>query len=902
MKKNDADDIFIDFYRYLPTEYYDGFLNIPDIPVEEGKFKSIIDHCYLPILKKLWEKLLILEMNFSDKEGLLQGETADERFSFFVREICKKENLNALYKKYPALQEIWLQDSTIFSSSLHIFFKHIATDIAEVVRCFYGCDKDILISDINMLGDPHRSMRQTARIKCTDGDGFEYIIYYKPRNMEIDEGFYSFIDWFNKNSSITHIAPRVLLKDGYGWAEAIDHKDCETVEQVQNYYRRYGSLIALTYLFAATDLHMENIVAHGQYPVIVDLETLFSCTLATEKHLPAKDHLYTSLLLPTEVMYDDLEISPLSARSHTVTNIDILVNPQRKSSSLRMEKQKFTTGDYASQLMLNGEAIDFLDYEADILNGMRETLGFLYRNRQPVIMKINDIMRHAPVRIVRQATEEYSKILYNCRHPNSLIKNNSDQELYLLSDPSRDIAIIKSEIAELRQGDIPYFYMPFNGSDLCNGTGQRLDVEIYQSPAEKCEGRFAKLTPGYVEQIIEDARFAFLVYRAKKGRACLKTGQNFAAFANLSDHHFWDALAKSTLTTIMERALHSGEKVYWRNIHVTGKNMRADVSGTDLYQGASGIALAFHLAGQRLSCRPFTDFAERLALQITEQLREAPAAELGAFSGTAGTLWSLSVIKNACLPDMLPVMDRELAKIAYKLLNENINQYSRIDFIGGIAGTLVMLLRLHRLYYDYPLAQQISKLAGAAFLLLKINAKALLDEEKTLLGFAHGTAGVSAALAQYMTCFRIKDDEAVEIIRHHTCREAAYRTAKGWPRLGSDDHCSTSWCHGTAGIGYSRLFIEPYIPAQIYAADMAVVRQRLGEIRQSLCLCHGMMADYCLAPAFGVDAGAIGNQIRKTIEQEGVITDLGLNDFEIVGAMTGVAGLFAGQALLLDKF
>ena len=39
------------------------------------------------------------------------------------------------------------------------------------------------------------------------------------------------------------------------------------------FYIRFGEILALSYILNATDLHMENLIAYGEYPVIIDLET-----------------------------------------------------------------------------------------------------------------------------------------------------------------------------------------------------------------------------------------------------------------------------------------------------------------------------------------------------------------------------------------------------------------------------------------------------------------------------------------------------------------------------------------------------------------------------------------------------------------------------------------------------
>ena len=68
---------------------------------------------------------------------------------------------------------------------------------------------------------------------------------------------------------------RVLVRDGYGYVEYIAHQGCETVDQFKNFYRRAGMQLCLLYALQATDFHNENVIACGDYPVLVDLEALF---------------------------------------------------------------------------------------------------------------------------------------------------------------------------------------------------------------------------------------------------------------------------------------------------------------------------------------------------------------------------------------------------------------------------------------------------------------------------------------------------------------------------------------------------------------------------------------------------------------------------------------------------
>ncbi|MGQ7115029.1 DUF4135 domain-containing protein, partial [Escherichia sp. TWPC-MK] len=88
---------------------------------------------------------------------------------------------------------------------------------------------------------------------------------------------------------------------------------------------RYPYLIALCYLLNLNDLHLENIIAHGEYPVIIDIETCFQASVEMEnnsiyvdllRYLEV-DSVSNSFLLPKQISVgsdDDIELSALSGR------------------------------------------------------------------------------------------------------------------------------------------------------------------------------------------------------------------------------------------------------------------------------------------------------------------------------------------------------------------------------------------------------------------------------------------------------------------------------------------------------------------------------------------------------------------------------------------------------------
>ncbi|MCV9909220.1 type 2 lanthipeptide synthetase LanM [Brucella sp. HL-2] len=893
------DQIFSKLYNLLIEDEYNRLILLQTNFLPATTISSFIENSFLPIMRRMWERLFILEMNFADRERLLQGETEAQRFEYFVRELCKQENLTMLCLKYPALWEKWLQALTIYRASLELLITRIIADIEQVAQYFYNDYSVSEVSRITTVGDPHKGMQQSVRVEFVNGTGQTRKVFYKPRNLSIDEGIYNFFVWWNSYFPINQIVPKVIVKDDYGWSEHIEHIECDTEHQVFLFYRRYGSLIALTHVFSSTDLHMENLISSSEFPVIVDIETLFSCTLTSRRSMPENYHIYRSLLLPTDLMSEQIEISPLSAKSNIKTDIDVLVNPQNRRSSLKMECRKFLTGTFNCQPIFKGDAVNFLSYEKELIEGARTTFLFLIENKEIFLYYLSKCMGNAPVRILNRATEDYVNVLQNIYHPDSLFYKEAERDILSLSGSHSDPDILEAEFSELRKGDVPYFFMRFNEPILFNANGQRLATPIFQSPRQKVVYQLSRITHAYIEQTLRDIEQSFLIYRARNKEPDLAKGPTYANLAELSVDTWFDELGRVVLNHLLDNAQYHEDNCYWNNIHVSDNgNIRLGLSQANLYDGFSGAALAFHVVGQRLSCSRFKNFADQLAKQALRHLSEAPVAKTGSYAGTSGTVWAICAIMNDQLLRLLPMVEQELSKISFQVLTGTWGKYEELDIVNGLSGTLMMLLRLHRLYYDYPISKKITSLSDFIFSIIKNKSKSLVNDE-TLLGFAHGTAGVSAALAEYMSYYSQRDAQAISIINNNIERETYYRTNEGWS---TENAPNTSWCHGTVGFGYSRLHIRPYIPEKVYEADMRIVKSRLGDPQSSLCLCHGMIADYWLTRALDLDSTQILKKIRKETELYGITTNFGLTGFEMIGALSGMSGLFVGEALFLNKF
>src|SRR5664280_2934460 len=101
--------------------------------------------------------------------------------------------------------------------------------------------------------------------------------------QRLDVAWYALVERLNRAEPPLELkAVRTISRDGYGWTEFIDHAGCADQQGCQRFFRRAGAWLALFHCFAANDMHQENMIAAGDHPVQIDLETILQA--------PAEEH------------------------------------------------------------------------------------------------------------------------------------------------------------------------------------------------------------------------------------------------------------------------------------------------------------------------------------------------------------------------------------------------------------------------------------------------------------------------------------------------------------------------------------------------------------------------------------------------------------------------------------
>src|SRR5699024_3493642 len=207
-------------------------------------------------------------------------------------------------------------------------------------------------------------------------------LIYKPRSLAIDQHFQEFLSWMNdKGAKPKFKIMKVIDRTTYGWQEFIETKECMELEQVSRFYQRQGGFLAISYLLNATDFHSENIIASGEHPFFIDLESLFQNRIPafTKKNASqlASNKLMNSVLrtglLPVSLFKNGvlkgIEVSGLGGYKGQAIPKSTYGFVNVRTDEMRMEKKQFYLEEGNNRPSINGKTINSEEYIQEITEG-----------------------------------------------------------------------------------------------------------------------------------------------------------------------------------------------------------------------------------------------------------------------------------------------------------------------------------------------------------------------------------------------------------------------------------------------------------------------------------------------------------------------------------------------------
>lgn len=251
----------------------------------------------------------------------------------------------------------------------------------------------------------------------------------------------------------------------------------------------------------------------------------------------------------------------------------------------------------------------------------------------------------------------------------------------------------------------------------------------------------------------------------------------------------------------------------------------------------------------------------------------------------------------------------------------NINNEISCDLLLGLSGTVLLLSNLYNDGVNNEnetldlinLASNkiinLGRIEGNMMSWPYIDNRDTQNPEKKLGGMAHGSAGIALALAQ---CYKLtkKPELKSAVIGAYNHDQSFYNeTLRGWTdkRREGEFFDGGGWCHGSSGIGLSRLLLEElgflsYSNVNQKKYDFfkkIALENSLKKTGFNQSLCHGDMGNIEIAACISKNIGdevSYKTCIEKmnrlaSIDPESFITGTEGQLIKVLGLFTGLAGV-----------
>ena len=826
-------------------------------------------------------RTLVLELNVLRVTERLRGTTPAERFGSFVVHFTEPAAFGALLTEYVVLARLLAQicDQAI-EANLELLSRLAADREALVATILRGTDPGLL-TELRMnggVGDSHQGGRSVGLLLFANGAR----LVYKPRALAVHRHVNDVIRWLDRRlDGYRLVRLEVLDRDAYGWVEFIDHRPVADAGGIRRFYRRQGALLAMLYALDSTDMHYENLIAGGDQPVLVDLESVLHSAPAVRSGVdwvdgdPARAALAGSVaqvgLLPTVVWGADggaMDLGAVGADAGQLMPFKTVGWANSGTDEMSLTRELTTFPGSQNRPSVDGVVASPGHFVEELVEGFRSAYRVIVADRDGfagVLARFAD----DETRVVLRATRTYGTLLMESTHPD-VLRDALDRErvfdhLWRLSadDPDRRRAV-PLEIAELWDGDIPMFNGRPASRDVWNRSVVRLPDLLDHAGLDRATARVRAMgEPGLAEQ--EWVIRASMATRPNPGAEAGPPRVASRATPRGADPDRALAAAIRLADRLVASAHRDDRRLNWLGMDLVEED-RWMVSPLrmDLYGGIAGVALFLAQATAFTGDERYAD-AARLALtplprimaNLAELPADGPAMAVGPFNGYSGLAYALAHLApltgDPALGDLIEPLITSMA--------DGIGRDDTLDVIGGSAGGLVALLAIHTAT-GLPSALRLAR-ACADRLVETARPQPVgvawpgpIPSSRPLLGFSHGAGGIGWALHRFGAA-----NSAADSARYRTVAAAAFGYERSrydpdignWPdyRVLPDQPAAPhmqAWCHGAPGIGLARADLlsrdradDPLLRADLDLALRSYLADPSGPAGHSLC--HGELGN-----------------------------------------------------------
>src|SRR5262245_11358047 len=760
--------------------------------------------------------------------GLYDQFTADMRAGGF-RNLFEQKPL--LLRLIAVMTRQWIETS-------REFILRLDADLPALRRDILCSNTDNRVARIDGdFSDPHNGGRSVRIVSFEDG----LRAVYKPKDLRIDIAWHKLVERLNRAGPPVELcAVRAIAPDGYGWTEFVDHTEYTDREGDKQFFRRAGAWLALFHCFVANDMHQENMIAAGDHPVPIDLETILqSAANGQEDSDPesqafdaATDKLANSVmmvgLLPAYWRTPDNKVFAIGGMTADWNSKIRISWDNINSDAMRPKRSKETGKTNPNLPRIDGRYARFSDHLDDFVSGFEDYAGFLLRqSRDGKWEDIYENFAKVPVRKVVRATRFYSMLLQRLRNfrtmDDGVIWSAQADFIARLAEWDKDNdafwPLQRAERSALLALNVPHFTSPSDGNEIRDAGGISVRTDAVPGLG-RARARIHDL---------DEQEFRWQVQVIRENTRSLKksSAPTPTASAQLVEpgvitsqptRKAFIAEADKVADELSRYAIRRGPGAAWIGLDCLGdaEVFQLVCLGPELYNGVSGIALflAAHalVTGRRSSAELALAGVAHLRknLKSRNAARMARSLGLGGATGLGSIVYGLAVMAKLLGNDDLLADAHAAAKL---FTDELIAADRQLDVIGGSAGAILGLLRLYRDSQSGEVLGRAIKCGEHLIAQERLGSEGLRSwvgqgmGNRALNGMSHGAAGFAYALDSLASATGRKDFSmaAAECIAFEDSTFDANRN--NWPDLRGEGEPSwpCQWCHGAPGIGLARI-------------------------------------------------------------------------------------------------
>jgi len=754
------------------------------------------------------------------------------RYDRFIADM-KAGGLRALFEEKPVLLRLIATLTRQWIDVAGEFIRRLDADLTSIRRDLLHREDRARVARLDGgLSDRHNGGRSVLIVTFDD----DTKVAYKPKSLRLDLKWRDLIARLNGSRPPVDLrAARAIACEDYGWTEFIAHTGCSGPDDCAMYFRRAGAWLALFHCFAATDMHQENIIAAGDQPVPIDLETILQLPRAEEKASEADgaaaeaaaDMIANSVMavgiLPAYGRAPDTSVFAMGALTADwnarikIAWIDINTDGMRPAKAKIVDSANPNLPHVDGQYMRLGDHID------SFVAGFEDYARFLSQHmRGPNRVDLFEGFAGAPVRKVLRPTRFYSMLLQRLKSHRTMDDGASWSAqadfIARLSDWSEasDPAwpFHRAERSALLTLNVPHFVCPSDGCSISDAAGPVATLAL-RSGLDRARDRVRGFD---AKEIVWQTEVIRANTTQSKPSAVQATPS--LAGANISAEVALETFASEAdriAAEIGAHAIRRGRSAAWIGLDWMGdaEAFQLAVLGPDLYNGVSGIAVFLAAHAEVTKHEPSAELARAALSQLRAKLKDRNAARfaralgLGGATGLGSVIYALTVTSRS-LGDQNLLADAHAA--SRLMTDELIAADRRLDVLGGSAGAILALLRLYR---DTEAEDVLAHAVRCGEHLLsqdRVGTPGFRSwvghglGPKPLNGMSHGAAGFAYALGSLAAATGRDDfqDAASEALAFENSTYDAER--HNWPdhRHPESPGWASRWCHGAPGIGLSR--------------------------------------------------------------------------------------------------